>query len=445
MIRYTKIENALMLKDYVDMVEFSLKNPKTKFIDCLKSVLEKQGRNVDIENYYKDIVAVGLFNCLSANLSYYKDMFFDELKNDDIGTIEQFNLNKNIFVNPEDERRFSNKQIIKFIRNAVFHNDNPNHELCRMIKDGEEIKLEIELLRTRPPFHVMLDVNDYLKVAMQMLQGPTIQVYQIESKGKKTSENIVSEVLNNSIFRKYISPTSTLEDKFDLIINRITTFDKINNKYSNMQYRDFEFSIAQANTVEKFFNTCVKCVGLNAKNSARLSDKLNDIMFDTVPLATFKEKYVKLIIGYTKTYVTDPKNCSYKIWQDAEKSEKWGITNKYLEPFCDKDPLWVIANPNFIANLKAMYLNYVLGSVITEENIEINNKMYPREKLRDSFTHLRWFYGANSRIYLFDWEYGEENELNPNWQESFNLDTLIKSVHSKVEVLANNTEHIVEV
>ena len=103
---------------------------------------------------------------LSKFVTALYDNYFDNLLE---SSINKINIPDSIFVNNNDRSKFSNKQIIKFIRNALNHNDNPNHNLARFIRINEnakeKIKVEILLKSTKPiPFHVMLDINELMSI-----------------------------------------------------------------------------------------------------------------------------------------------------------------------------------------------------------------------------------------------------------------------------------------
>ena len=107
-------------------------------------------------SYVNDVdLRVYMFISRLRYLSFYEDAFLDSIDNDDIDLSD---LRERIFVDKGTKNRFSNKQIIRFIRNAFFHSDN-DKELYHISKNGRY--LEVYLKKVKPcEFHVRMNYDD---------------------------------------------------------------------------------------------------------------------------------------------------------------------------------------------------------------------------------------------------------------------------------------------
>ena len=93
--------------------------------------------------------------------SYLEDSFLDLINDSEIDFTD---IKNRIFINPADSNKFSNKQIVKYIRNAVAHSDTTK-ELFKISRNGRFV--EIDLKNTNPiPFHVKIDSKDLEKMIM---------------------------------------------------------------------------------------------------------------------------------------------------------------------------------------------------------------------------------------------------------------------------------------
>ena len=134
--------------------------------------------------------------------SYRFDSAYPDLNEE---TINNISLPKDLFVNPKDEKRFSKKQIIKFIRNAINHN-NSNRELYHIVQANNRLILDINLLNTKPiPFHVQLDMQEFINLEKILIQSdfnPDLTVIIFKSRINYSNPNFVEE-LNKIVIRRY--------------------------------------------------------------------------------------------------------------------------------------------------------------------------------------------------------------------------------------------------
>jgi len=72
----------------------------------------------------------------------------------------------------------------------------------------------------------------------------------------------------------------------------------------------------------------------------------------------------------------------------------------------------------------AIYLGYIVDTLIDDEEIEIEGCNYSREKLRDSFVHGRWFTTGDGTIEFYDGMGKNKNYCTFDWHESININDL---------------------
>lgn len=131
-VRLSKYEIATYLKSYMELMISSFNNRNTSFVAlfCQNMENNEMARYVS-SNYYQNMNLIYDFFLLSSYYGILNDVqqsYLEEAK------IEQIDCFKDIFINNEDSKRFSKKQIIKYIRNAICHNDKIDKELYKLYK-----------------------------------------------------------------------------------------------------------------------------------------------------------------------------------------------------------------------------------------------------------------------------------------------------------------------
>ena len=148
------------LTNYITLISASIANPGVDF-RSLSNQLAKDnyGPQFMNETFYYNTIRVYEFMLYKQIYSYRYDSIFPDLKE---AAIDNISLPEDMFVNSADKNRFSKKQILKFIRNAINHNDSNNRELYHIVQSDDRLILDIHLLNTKPiPFHVQIDMADY--------------------------------------------------------------------------------------------------------------------------------------------------------------------------------------------------------------------------------------------------------------------------------------------
>lgn len=415
--KISKIEVATYLRDYSNLMILSSKNPDEKFFDLFKQMLieDKRGQYA-IKKYYYDMILIYEFFLVNRKYSFLSDIAFDFLLESNLSEIT---IPKDIFVNKEDSNKFSKKQIIKFIRNALNHNN--NNELYSLYDEDGKIKVEIFLKNTKPiPFHVEMNLEDQLLKIMNGLRYSNkkdLIVYKTLNTLNWDNSDLNLE-LDKIFYRRFYYKNKVKRDLIDKICKEVKEEDDESLKYhldeENISYVDYKLTLPQKLRI------------LEALEKWNFFDKnilIQYLVTTVVPLGVTKVKLLNLSMTIAGRYVlvgqksfkdisVDAKNLYFNV-QDINNplydNKEEPITNFLLR---------VLDTNSHVSIALSIYYGYMLDTLIKEDYIKINEIDYPREKLRNSFVHGRWFNGINDCFKLYDCDNGDKNELNYNWRAS---------------------------
>jgi hypothetical protein len=370
--------------------------------------------------------------------------YFDNLLE---SSINKINIPDSIFANKNDRSKFSNKQIIKFIRNALNHNDNPSHDLARFIRidenEKEQIKVEILLKNTKPiPFHVMLDIHELISICFEIKKANSIIIGSNRStRPISLNSTNVNETLNNIFLRKFFARKKLTDEQKERIISHMNSNNRTKNYEeffleNGMEYKDIPYSIAQKVKIEedlKYWES------LGEKGNDVISHLLNKVM----PFSWAKDRVLTMNVILSSYYMRNGKNTIFDLVKDARQTYQSKSLNEdsplmlYVKLFGIDDNILYdsIDFKNLLSITNAIYYGYLFDTLVTDNEVNINNsKTIKREKIRDSFVHMRWYKGVNECFKLFDWGNGIDKEYNPNdpefWKSNIRYEDMAKCAES---------------
>ena len=358
--------------------------------------------------------------------SFLEDSFLDLLKDDELN----FDSIKNrIFVNPADARRFSNKQVIRFIRNAVAHSDS-DKELFKISPNGRFV--EIDLKETKPiPFHVKLDYRDLLGIG-HMIQMKSQYRYSsyVDSKNMQIKRIYVKDYMDPTvIFKKYAESKEDLYTYDDAYSELIKYFNENNIPH---EIKTYNLHDSQKLFLKRWKKNCRQYIGIEAAKHYLDSfyftvlssilplpqEKLKflihhcdivDAMYKC-PEYTFNQFSEEVIKG---VHSTSPENLSYLA---KAMFDKYGDN---FENVCD---FYYALNGYYLRNETIMQLiTYYYSCCCDEETITIDGKTVEKENLRDALVHGRWFDDLDSNIVYFDTRTAKNNDYNFYMEEKLSL------------------------
>ena len=422
---FSKYEIATYLRDFNRTMNYASFNQDISFFEVFKNVMRNDGRlqyaHID---YYLEMITIYEILLVSKFLSILYDNYFDFLLE---SSIDNINIPNSIFVDSSDANRFSKKQIIKYIRNALNHNDNPNHDLFKFIRINEngkdEIKIEISLINTKPiPFHVVLSIDELISIYFEIKKSNSIRIASnLSTKPILLNSLNVSDTINHIYLRKYFARKKLSDEQKKAIISYINSGNKIKNNSeflleNGLEYKDYNYSIAQKIKIEEDLKYW-ESLGVYG------NDVIHHLLYKVLPFSWSKDRALTMNLILTDYYMRLGKSCIFDIINDARKL----YFNKNL---IDESPLGLYGQSfgidynilfdsidfaNIISITNAIYYGYLFDSLVTDKEVNItDSKIIEREKIRDSFVHMRWFMGARECFKLFDWENGIDNEYNTN-------------------------------
>lgn len=422
---FTKYEIATYLRDYNRTMTYAIMNQDVPLYEVFKHHMQVDGRiQYSIKDYYYEMISIYELLLLSKFLTALYDNYFDNLLE---SSINKINIPDSIFINKNDRSRFSNKQIIKLIRNALNHNDNPTHDLARFIRinedEKEKIKVEILLKNTKPiPFHVMLDINELMSICFEIKNANSIIIASNRStKPISLNSSNVNETLNNIFLRKFFARKKLTDEQKEAIISHINNNNKTKNHEeffleNGMEYKDIQYSIAQKIKIEedlKYWES------LDEKGNDVISHLLDKVM----PFSWTKDRVLTMNLILSNYYMRDGKKSIFDLVKDARQAYQSKTLNDesplnlYGKSFGIDDNILYdsIDFENLISITNAIYYGYLFDTLVMDSEVNItDSKKVKREKIRDSFVHMRWYKGVNECFKLFDWGNSIDDEYNPN-------------------------------
>jgi len=424
-IEYSKLEIATFLRDFFELFLISTTNPNIPFYESFKWKMKNDKRiQYSGKEYYNEMINIYILQLLSKYLTILYDNGFRFLQENKINSM---NIPKDIFINSEDHSKFSNKQIIKYIRNALNHNDNNDlMKYVRVIDEGIGIPMiEIHLRNTKPvPFHIRVSLNTLLIIINEIKNANTINITSIRS--KKTiflnSRNCNNE-LNNIFIRKFYSRKKLTDEQLkniELCLKEKKETINLEKKLSDMglDYKDFNLTIAQKVKIMEDLKQW-ESMGVNG------NDVIEHLISKVMPFSYMKEKLFDInliLVDYymqtdnlsindffndvisiclTKTYKGDSPLLFYIANYDIEN---FGLNNEIYYTSIDFD--------NIFSMVSSIYYGYIYDSLITDNEIIFSNRKIPRDRIRNSFVHMRWFKGIKECHKLFDWGNSIDDEFN---------------------------------
>ena len=413
--KISKIEIVTYLKDFCKLKNYIISNPQLSFYECFKMMLFDEGRGqFAYEQYYIDMILVYSFFLVNRKFSFMSDVLFDYLLEENMANI---NIPEHIFVNKSDKNRFSKKKILKFIRNALNHNDNNNRELYNIYIDNSEIKIEIFLKNVKPiPFHIEITISEYLKIMRGFRNANKLDLTCFKTTDTLDFKGDLFKELDKIFYRRFYfkhKVNSTVRNELKKKIYEDEEELKRFLEEEDISFKDFKLSLAQKMKIMEELDFFKEYAEMNESIS------IDSIVATVVPLGIVKNDLINFEIAIIKNYLFCDK-CYTDICNDAK--------NLYLNYKDKNNPLYDynygkennielllrVLNLNAFNNLSlSIYYGYLFDTLITDEFVSIGSKYYLRKKIRNAFVHGRWFNGIFNCFCLYD--YDNDSEFDYNW------------------------------
>lgn len=400
----SKNECAIYLDLYYRFVTELLKNPNESYINVFKKVKYEHNdiklnvvNEVSCYNEYDYMIQFAQFFTINKFFSIIIDSNIDYI--DD--SISNDYVDEKYYVSGSN--KFTKKNLIKLLRNALNHNDKTDFQLFRLIKSKSDVDLSIEIFLRRPNMHLKIQVKDLLDIFGEVLNAKSIYDYQFNNQNGQQLIKIddLKRELDNTIFLDLIHfynfdlPDSKLDDK---------VIDNILGNEREKFIKSFKLDDNQKKVAKNTLSIITK------KHNQDCTFALPYILRDVIPFGMTKLYGYGYDINYFISELYNPKNC-YNNYIQRLNSNTFKNKPEEAETFYYS----LINGESAVDRSFSLFASYVLDSVITDEDFIIDEKATKRNYYRNAFVHGRW-YSINNKFgkcfMLFDYEHGDENIMN---------------------------------
>ena len=420
-------ENLSLYDGYIDVIS---KNVTSLTTDDYETMLL-------VKNFYS-----------ACNILYHaKDTFIKGLSNIDP---EVLFLDNNLPVNKTCIDNYTFKDIILYIRNALAHS---KQGLFEIIKDNNDIRIHVKLNNTiatkgpnigkNVPFEV--EFNQKKLLSMSFFCAVTSQTPAIS--GVDFDDDIVvnyngsnmMDLLRKTVDGTYYSYTlfNQINDRDRLMLMKthqkanktsdFTEYDRVKSpfvrkeeivEFSPIQRDCLYYALSRRLSFQLSFNDMNNKTVLKKLSTSEMKNILGVIMdsfyeyeaLKVIPMG--KEKYNISLVSFLLNISNRPDETLKKtllnlIIDLSQKRGVYGLFSSFNIPDKQETKMFglFLGDYNYIIHeAEANYYNSVFENYVHDgEIVVIGGINYPGDRIRNSFTHGRWFYDEKNECWeLFD-------------------------------------------
>ena len=421
---FTKLEIADILYNFASFANYSLMYPYKPFRD-VADLAFKVPSSFTFDGYYNLMTETFIMFLVRKYFISMYDVEFPYLKE---ANIDAASISPDIFVNPNDARYFSKKQIIKFIRNSLCHNNDESNEIYKLVIEDSKICFEINLQNVQPkPFHVKINIDQLSKLMFSLFSASKTDAVIIKQNKDFIDFNVedVMKAFSEDILYRHvyarISPSARAETDAKAIVDKAIV---------DQEYSDFSFLEEQAKKIQEDFNYMKEFCDVNQlrtyiiKNVMPLSvakkENLEKLMCLIGGFMVYPEKSMSDFFADVASFVESGEGYTSKIAQNYETASELAYACKW-----DLDSIGT--------GISSIFFEYMFSSFVTDSKIKINGVFEDTEKIRNAFIHSRWFLGEKGEFCLLDWQNGDRNEMNLNWKKNFHISHLMETLQAQIQ------------
>lgn len=424
--KLSKDEIADYLITYALFYDEMCSNPIRMMKSSFKSIQLKKPNSNNTKEYYDTMLKIRI---LYNTIKEYS-MEYDENSRYLTESILRSKINlDDIFINPDDAKHFSYKNILKFIRNALNHSI--EKELYFIDSDGN---IEIHLKNVNPrPFHVRLDskkLNELGFLISDYSEHSTVYMINGLEKIDIDKDNIIEQLDDFKLVRYYYKSKNSNSLK--------ETLKKIHDEDGQAAMDQFiENSINNGTLLKREY-----CLDEKQKEFLAFYLTIPDIGENTGQMN--REFYKDIVIDDCIKYMIPFGPLKTKIYNNNVMIDAYGLSN-WNNSF---QSLIDYSYDDYINNLNSFgsrldvcsidrivcnyitYVSFIFDNINTIDDINIDGNIYDLERIRNSFVHGRWGVFSNHvngdyYACLYDWQNGIENENNYVWYMSIPFEDLL--------------------
>ena len=430
--RSNKLKIVYNLLRYFRLLQVCAHNEHKLFKNCFKKSERLYGKGLHSREFY-DKIRNDYFLVSSINLfSLIKDEFLSMINNDELNKLK-FDFTS-IFVNPEEANKFSRKQTVNYMRNALNHSN--ENDLYKIIDNN---KIEIKLEKTNPEFHVIISSEDLYNLSMEIINY-TNYFYKFTILGLDkidiNSISLYSDLQNLKIER--ICTNGKKIDGFDFeVYNKVlreltpSEFELLKegklkldfNEHKNINeieynYKRYDLNLFQIDTIYYLIQRIKASNLFDLSNKNEVKGLLEYCVRQILPFGMANAESINGSIHFCNSIMDNWNNSLNKAFRMYENKN-----------FLNDDIKWTILNRDEnLVNSIMIYCFYIFSNYGKDNYVTIGNKVYNISKMRNSFVHGRWmvyFERDKKEIMLYDSYNGINNEVKYNWLQKVSTDELI--------------------
>lgn len=463
MISLEKNEVAKYLRDYAIMSELVRNNPDRTINSIFNAFMIGSNRLEDCNSdYFIRMIRVYALMCELRMFSFREDLSIDFLKENELDISD---IKDKIFVNKDDSKYFSSKQIIKYIRNAFNHSDQ-DKRLYNISFNGRFI--EINLQNTKPiPFHVKLNYDQLHKINYEIAKNShSLLLSMMDWDAIDFSKLFLKDEIEKLKFIHYYFPKKvdfdTINSMNDFDYSKCKTVsemlkctsDILNSSSIPFSIETFPLKKEQiAKSHEILSNLSNK--KLNSFDLDILKKFLSSILSDIIPLGMYHVDQLGFEEMFAIWFMYDSKlsyNQIVSILNDVLSGKEYRPNSNFQGDYSlfDKERYESVQRQFESNNLTisvrgiqmsmdyntrkkypiVLYLEYIASCFTNEEMFDFSNIDVDSEHIRNAFVHGRWFFGEGDNIELYDCQSGNNNDYNFNWHKTMNIRELLSLMDS---------------
>lgn len=400
----SKNECAIYLDLYYRFVKELLKNPNEPYINIFKKIKYKDnGIKINVVN---EVSCYTEYNYMIQFAQFFTiNKFFSILVDNNIDYIEDLvsddYFDEKYYVSGSN--KFTKKNLIKLLRNALNHNDKMDFQLFRLIKSKSDVDLCMEVFLRKPNMHLKIKVKDLLNIFGEILNANSIYDYQFKDKNGQQLNNVedLKRELNNTLFLDLVHLYNfNLSDKID---NKVIY--NISGEEREEFIKSFELDDNQKKAAKNTLDIITK------KHNQDCTFALPYILRDMIPFGMAKIYGYGYDINCFINELYQPKEC-YNNYIQRINSKAFRNKPEEAEVFYYS----LINVESTVDRSFSLLASYIFDSIMTDSDFILNGKVTKKNYYRNSFVHARWYSidGANKYLVLRDYEHGDNSIMIPS-------------------------------
>lgn len=401
----SKNEIAMYLDMYYRFVNELSKeeNLNTTFIDLFRKIKNKGNKNGNIIRNVSSFIEYDYMIQIAElyTINKFYSIFIDSnFKYFDLSKIQDYSIDEKYYMSGSNH--FTLDNIIKLIRNALNHNDKDNFQLFRVVQSLVSPDIYLEIFLRKKKLHLKLSVRELSELFSQVTEARSSFNYEYMDKdGKvlKTANEMMDHYksgLKISINHYYNFDVTKKEEQERIVLNG--TGEEF--------YKIFELDDYQKKAINSSINK------LSKDNNGDFSNFIGYMIKDVIPFGMAKISGYKVDINYLFNCLYSPNKSYADYIYDVNNRQ---FKNHYVEV----ETLYYTLNRDALLSRSfSLFASYILDTVITKKEININGVSEDRAYYRNSFVHARWYdflrEDGEQEIILRDYEHGDSNIMSSN-------------------------------